>query len=111
MTIFLRDVVRVPRWQALPAALAVAAVPRMRRLVPCQIDDAIAINQLGVRLDTYAHVDMSTCLLCCSAARTAPATSATGTPRRPACSRARPPSRSQSRATARMRVPRNGLPR
>lgn len=63
MAIFLRDIVRVPPWQALPAALAVAAFPRMRKLVPCQIEDAAAINRLGVRLDTYAHIDLPVVLL------------------------------------------------
>jgi pimeloyl-ACP methyl ester carboxylesterase len=38
-------------------------LPRLRAFVPHQIDDAAAINQLGVRLDTYANIDVATILL------------------------------------------------
>jgi hypothetical protein len=36
---------------------------RMRALAPRQIDDAAAINQLGVRLDAYARIEVPTVLL------------------------------------------------
>ncbi|WP_232662927.1 alpha/beta fold hydrolase [Pseudonocardia sp. TRM90224] len=63
MTIFLRDIVRLPAWQAVPAAAAIAAVPRMRELAPRQIDDADAINRLGVRLDAYSRITAPVLLL------------------------------------------------
>ncbi|MGI5125593.1 alpha/beta fold hydrolase [Pseudonocardia sp. CA-107938] len=56
MAVFLRDIVRVPAWQAYGAALAIAAVPRMRRFAPHQLDDARAVADLGVRLDAYAGI-------------------------------------------------------
>lgn len=63
MTIFLRDIVLLPAWQAMPAAIAVTAIPRMRRLVSRQIDDAVAINELGVRLAAYARIELPVVLL------------------------------------------------
>jgi pimeloyl-ACP methyl ester carboxylesterase len=63
MAIFLRAIVGLPAWQAWPAGAAIAAVPRVRRLAPRQIDDADAINQLGVRLDAYAGIQQPVTLL------------------------------------------------
>ena len=61
--IFSRDIVGVsPLWSWLGRTI-VAVVPRWRRLVPRQLDDAGAIDQLGVRLDAYAGIDVPTVLL------------------------------------------------
>ncbi|WP_157253552.1 alpha/beta fold hydrolase [Nonomuraea typhae] len=56
MRVFLRDVVRVPAWQASLGALAVTVIPRLRRLAPRQIDDLLAIEALGNRLRDYAGI-------------------------------------------------------
>jgi pimeloyl-ACP methyl ester carboxylesterase len=63
MSIFTHDIVRLPGWAARLIGLFVAAYPRLRAFAPHQIDDAAAINQLGVRLDTYAHIEVATTLL------------------------------------------------
>jgi hypothetical protein len=60
--IFSRDIVGVsPLWSWLGGTI-VAVVPRWRRLVPRQLDDAGAIDQLGVRLGAYAGIDVPTVL-------------------------------------------------
>ena len=41
----------------------VVLMPRYRAFVPRQIDDAAAIDQLGIRLDTYALIEVPTVLL------------------------------------------------
>jgi pimeloyl-ACP methyl ester carboxylesterase len=63
MRVHLRDIVKLPGPMAWLAGLGVAASPRMRALAPHQVDDAAAINDLGVRLDAYGHVDVPTVLL------------------------------------------------
>lgn len=63
MTIFVRDIVRLPAWQARPIGMIVSVYPRMRAFAPHQLDDADAINRLGVRLDTYARIEAPTVLL------------------------------------------------
>lgn len=63
MTIFVRDIVRLPSWTARLVGLFVAVSPRMRALAPHHIDDADAIQQLGVRLDVYARIQVPTVLL------------------------------------------------
>ncbi|MEJ3652598.1 alpha/beta hydrolase [Actinomycetes bacterium KLBMP 9759] len=63
MTIFLRDVVGIRPWQAVLAGLAIATVPPIRKLAPRQLDDADAINRLGVRLDAYAGITTPVVLL------------------------------------------------
>jgi pimeloyl-ACP methyl ester carboxylesterase len=63
MAIFLRDIVRVPPLFAWMAGVFVAIRPRWRAFVPCQLDDAEAIDQLGVRLDAYARIEVPTVLL------------------------------------------------
>lgn len=63
MAIFLRDVIRMPPWAARLSGAYVAVNPTWRALTPRQIDDADAIDRLGVRLDTYAEVNVPTVLL------------------------------------------------
>jgi len=63
MTIFLRDVVQIPAYAAHLAGLTVAVAPRWRAFIPRQINDAAAINQLGVRLDAYAQIQIPVILL------------------------------------------------
>lgn len=63
LTIFMRDTVGLPPWQAWPAGALTALVPRYRRLVPAQIDDLDALDHLGVRLDVYARITVPTLLL------------------------------------------------
>jgi pimeloyl-ACP methyl ester carboxylesterase len=63
MTIFLRATVALPRWQATLAGVATALVPKYRKLVPGQIDSLEALDELGVRLDIYAGIDVPTVLL------------------------------------------------
>lgn len=61
--IFARGVLRLPApvvW--LSAALA-AILPRARRYVPAQLDDAAAIEALGNRLDAYATIEVPSVLL------------------------------------------------
>jgi hypothetical protein len=63
MRIFLRDIVRTPGSSAAVAGTALALLPRLRRLVPGQVADARALNDLGVRLDAYAGVDVPVVLV------------------------------------------------
>lgn len=63
ITVFLSDVVRYPRWAARLAGALVAVVPRWRALIPHQLDDVAAIDDLGVRLDTYARIEVPVVLL------------------------------------------------
>jgi pimeloyl-ACP methyl ester carboxylesterase len=63
ITIFLRDVAQLHPLQARLAGMLVAIDPRLRALAPRQIDDVAAINQLGVRLDAYARIEVPTVLL------------------------------------------------
>jgi pimeloyl-ACP methyl ester carboxylesterase len=63
IAIFSRGAVGLPRWQAWLAGLGVGVVPRYRRLVGCQLDSLEALDQLGVRLDTYATINVPTVLL------------------------------------------------
>ena len=63
ITIFGRDIVRLPAMSARLTGLATAVVPRLRALAPHQIDDADAIDRLGVRLDTYQRIETPVVLL------------------------------------------------
>lgn len=63
MGIFLRETVELPPWQARLAGMLTALVPRYRRLVPGQIDALEALDRLGVRLDTYAQIEVPVVLL------------------------------------------------
>ncbi|MBO2450830.1 alpha/beta hydrolase [Actinomadura barringtoniae] len=63
LAIFMREVVGMPAWQATPAGVLIGAAPRYRRLVPSQLDDLHALDELGVRLDAYAQIPVPTVLL------------------------------------------------
>ncbi|GAA1554739.1 hypothetical protein GCM10009678_42100 [Actinomadura kijaniata] len=63
LTIFMREVVGLPAWQAASAGALTGLIPRYRRLVGRQIDDLEAMNELGVRLDAYARIDVPVLLL------------------------------------------------
>lgn len=63
MAIFSRGASGLPPWQASLVGLIVAVLPKYRRLVPCQLDSLEALDQLGVRLDTYAQIEVPTVLL------------------------------------------------
>ncbi|MEV0380093.1 alpha/beta hydrolase [Nonomuraea sp. NPDC050643] len=63
MRIFTRDTVRLPGWAALLVGLFVPLVPRMRALAPGQVEDNAALDDLGVRLDAYAGIDVPVVLL------------------------------------------------
>ncbi len=61
--IFFRDTVGLPPWQAWLVGLVVPLVPKYRGLMPAQIDSVEAMDRLGVRLDTYARINVPTVLL------------------------------------------------
>jgi pimeloyl-ACP methyl ester carboxylesterase len=63
MTILMSDTVGLPRWWATLAGMTAAIVPRYRRLIPGQLDSLDALDRLGVRLDTYAKIEVPTVLL------------------------------------------------
>ncbi|MCP2324735.1 pimeloyl-ACP methyl ester carboxylesterase [Hamadaea flava] len=63
MKIFTRDIVALPGWIAGLIAMFVAFSPRFRALAPHQVDDAAAIENLGVRLDAYAGIAVPIVLL------------------------------------------------
>jgi pimeloyl-ACP methyl ester carboxylesterase len=63
MAIFSHGAVGLPRWQARLVGMSVALIPKYRRLVPAQLDSLEALDRLGVRLDTYAKIEVPTVLL------------------------------------------------
>jgi pimeloyl-ACP methyl ester carboxylesterase len=63
IAIFSRGAAGLPRWQVWLAGVGTALVPKYRRLVGCQLDSLEALDQLGVRLDTYAKIEVPTVLL------------------------------------------------
>lgn len=63
MSIFFRNTIELPGWQASLGAMAVAVVPHYRHLVPGQLDSLEALDRLGVRLDVYAGITVPTVLL------------------------------------------------
>lgn len=63
LSIFLRDVVRMPAPLAWVAGLVVGRHPEYRRRVVRQLDDNDAIDALGVRLAAYARLDLPILLL------------------------------------------------
>ncbi|GIH99845.1 alpha/beta fold hydrolase [Planobispora takensis] len=63
MVIFMRDVVRLPRWQARLIGAITCVHPKLRAFVPRQIDDLQAIDQLGERLEAYRAIEVPTVLL------------------------------------------------
>lgn len=63
LTIFSRDVVGLPAWKARLAGRIGSLVPHYRRLIPCQLDDLEAMDQLGVRLAAYTQIKVPMILL------------------------------------------------
>ncbi len=63
LEIFLRDIVRTPAWVARMSRAFVPLVPRLGRLAPHQLDDCAAIDEVGLRLDAYARIDVPVVLL------------------------------------------------
>ncbi|HET8879498.1 MAG TPA: alpha/beta hydrolase [Arthrobacter sp.] len=63
MQIFTRDMVGLPAWQAAMIRVFVAASPRLRRLVPRQMDDNTALEELGTRLDLYKEIQTPVLLI------------------------------------------------
>jgi pimeloyl-ACP methyl ester carboxylesterase len=61
--LFLRDIVRMPRWMSYAAGLMIGRDPDMAARVPRQLDDTAAIDELGVRLDAYAKIDIPVLLM------------------------------------------------
>jgi pimeloyl-ACP methyl ester carboxylesterase len=61
--LFLRDIVGEPAFATRLAGLLATLHPRYRAFVPRQIADAEALNDLGVRLDGYAAIQVPTVLL------------------------------------------------
>jgi pimeloyl-ACP methyl ester carboxylesterase len=62
-SIFSHGVIGLPRWQAVLAGMGTALIPKYRRLIPAQLDSLEAMDRLGVRLDTYAKIEVPTVLL------------------------------------------------
>lgn len=63
MAIFMRDIAQLPWLTARLAGVFVALHPRLRAFAPRMLDDTEAIDRLGVRLDVYARIGVSTVLL------------------------------------------------
>jgi pimeloyl-ACP methyl ester carboxylesterase len=63
LTIFLRDVAGVRPTLARLVGTISAAVPRRRAYISHQLDDCLAIDELGPRLSAYAGLDIPTVLL------------------------------------------------
>lgn len=63
LAIFLRDIVRTPAWVAWMSGACVPLIPRLGRLAPHQLDDCTAIDEVGLRLDAYARIDVPVVLL------------------------------------------------
>ncbi|MFG1707234.1 alpha/beta fold hydrolase [Nonomuraea sp. M3C6] len=61
--IFVRETVRLPAWASLLVGVFVSIVPRMRALAPRQIEDNVALDELGNRLDAYKGIDVPIVLL------------------------------------------------
>ncbi|MBO3732821.1 MULTISPECIES: alpha/beta fold hydrolase [Glycomyces] len=63
LAIFMRDIVETPAWAAWMSAAAIPLVPRMGRLAQHQLDDCAAIDEIGLRLEEYARIDVPIVLL------------------------------------------------
>ena len=61
--VFLRETIELKPWQASLTAFLVGIYPHYRRLVGAQLDSLEALDQLGVRLDTYSRITVPTVLL------------------------------------------------
>jgi pimeloyl-ACP methyl ester carboxylesterase len=63
LAIFLRDIVRAPAWAARMSGATVPLLPRLGRLAAHQLHDCAAIDEVGLRLDAYAGIDVPVVLL------------------------------------------------
>jgi pimeloyl-ACP methyl ester carboxylesterase len=63
LAIFLRDIVRTPAWAAWMSRAFLPLIPRVGRLAPHQLDDCAAIDEVGLRLEAYARIDVPVVLL------------------------------------------------
>jgi pimeloyl-ACP methyl ester carboxylesterase len=63
MEIFSHDVVGIPAAKALLIGIVVGRVAAYRRLVPRQLNDLEALDQLGVRLGVYKQIEVPTVLV------------------------------------------------
>ncbi|SDD80065.1 alpha/beta fold hydrolase [Glycomyces harbinensis] len=63
LAIFMRDIVQAPASAAWMSAAAIPLFPRMRRLAQHQLDDCATIDEVGLRLDVYARIDLPVVLL------------------------------------------------
>lgn len=63
LAIFMRDIVEAPASAAWMSAAAIPLIPRMGRLAQHQLDDCAAIDEVGLRLDAYARIDVPVVLL------------------------------------------------
>lgn len=61
--IFVRDIVKLPRWQGPLLRAFVGLNPRLRRLASRQIDDTTALSALGDRLAAYAAITLPVLLI------------------------------------------------
>ena len=59
----MRDIVQAPASVAWMSAAAIRLFPRLGRLAPHQLDDCAAIDEVGLRLDAYARIDVPVVLL------------------------------------------------
>ena len=63
MQIFIRDIVKMPGWQAALARVFITRDARLTSFVPRQMADTAAIDALGMRLDAYAGIETPTLLV------------------------------------------------
>jgi pimeloyl-ACP methyl ester carboxylesterase len=63
IALFLQRPIMMKAWAARLAGIGIAAVGRWRKLIPCQLNDCEAIDELGVRLDTYATIKLPIVML------------------------------------------------
>lgn len=61
--IFTRDMVGLPAFQSRIIRIFVGLSPRLKRLAPGQIADNVAMRDLGMRLETYAGIELPVLLI------------------------------------------------
>jgi pimeloyl-ACP methyl ester carboxylesterase len=62
--IFTQVIAEWPGFLANAAGTLTALVPAYRQLIPCQIDDLEAMEQLGRRLDAYSRLNLPVAMVC-----------------------------------------------
>ncbi|HEX4816328.1 MAG TPA: alpha/beta hydrolase [Nonomuraea sp.] len=63
MRIFVREIVGLPAWASFLVGGFVSMAPRLRALASRQVEDGVAMDALGVRLEAYAGIDVPVVLL------------------------------------------------